>query len=84
MHVHSRRVMTATVVGALVAAVGTVTAGVALTANAATAGCQVSYAVPSQWPGGFTANVNVTNLGNPLTSWTLTWSELASNRRRWT
>jgi hypothetical protein len=66
--------MTATVVGALVAAVGAVTAAGALTANAATAGCQVSYAVPSQWPGGFTANVNVTNLGNPLTSWTLTWS----------
>ena len=45
----------------------------ALPASAA-AGCRVSYAVASQWPGGFGANVTVTNLGDPLTSWTLVWS----------
>ncbi len=45
----------------------------ALPASAA-AGCRVSYAVASQWPGGFGANVTITNLGDPLTSWTLVWS----------
>ncbi|MFE9181825.1 arabinofuranosidase catalytic domain-containing protein [Micromonospora haikouensis] len=42
-------------------------------ATAAAAGCQVSYAVSSQWPGGFGANVTITNLGDPVTSWRLTW-----------
>jgi hypothetical protein len=55
---------------AVAGAIGAVTA----TAQAATAGCRVTYAVSSQWPGGFGANVTVTNLGDPLTSWTLTWS----------
>ena len=43
-------------------------------AGAAAAGCSVNYAVASEWPGGFNANVTITNLGDPLTSWTLTWS----------
>src|SRR5690242_20549 len=47
---------------------------VALPAGAATAGCSVNYAVSSSWPGGFNANVTITNLGDPLSSWTLTWS----------
>ena len=42
-------------------------------AEAAT-GCRVSYAVSSQWPGGFGANVTITNLGDPVTNWRLTWS----------
>ncbi|MEV0158409.1 non-reducing end alpha-L-arabinofuranosidase family hydrolase, partial [Micromonospora sp. NPDC050686] len=64
--------------------VGLVSAGVALLAStgvvaalpagAAAAGCSVNYAVSSQWQGGFGANVTITNLGDPLTSWTLTWS----------
>ncbi len=54
---------------------GSAVVGVGMTvAQAATAGCRVSYTVGSQWPGGFTASVNVTNLGDPLTSWTTTWS----------
>jgi hypothetical protein len=66
------------------AKVGLVSAGVALMASAAvvvalpagaaTAGCSVNYAVSSQWQGGFGANVSITNLGDPLSSWTLTWS----------
>jgi lysophospholipase L1-like esterase len=44
--------------------------GVAGSASAA-AGCRVSYAVSSQWPGGFGAAVTVTNLGDPITGWTL-------------
>jgi len=41
---------------------------------AAAAGCSVNYVVSSQWQGGFGADVTVTNLGDPVTSWTLTWS----------
>jgi Glycosyl hydrolase family 62/Cellulose binding domain len=47
---------------------------VALPAAAASAGCSVNYAVSSQWQGGFGANVSITNLGDPLSDWTLTWS----------
>nr|WP_184847466.1 cellulase family glycosylhydrolase [Allocatelliglobosispora scoriae] len=45
----------------------------AVSAQAA-AGCRVAYAVSSQWTGGFTANVTVTNLGDPLTGWNLAWT----------
>jgi Glycosyl hydrolase family 62/Cellulose binding domain len=40
----------------------------------AAAGCRVDYTISSQWQGGFGANVSVTNLGDPMSSWTLTWS----------
>jgi lysophospholipase L1-like esterase len=43
-------------------------------AHAAAAGCSVSYSVRSEWPGNFQADVSVTNLGDPVTSWALTWS----------
>ncbi len=51
-------------------------AGVLVTANTAQAaiGCRVGYAVSAQWPGGFTANVTLTNLGDPLATWAVTWS----------
>jgi hypothetical protein len=55
---------------AALAATGLVTA----TAAHAAAGCQVSYSITSQWQGGFGAAVTLTNLGDPLTAWTLTWS----------
>ncbi|WFE44043.1 cellulase family glycosylhydrolase [Verrucosispora sp. WMMD1129] len=57
-------------IAALLAGAGLITAG---TAHAA-AGCRVAYSAPSQWPGGFTANVAVTNLGDPLNGWRLTWT----------
>ncbi|MFI5889678.1 cellulose binding domain-containing protein [Actinoplanes sp. NPDC051513] len=60
-----------------VAAAATLGATVAVTAqgaSAAAAGCQVSYAISSQWQGGFGASVAVTNLGDPITGWTLRWS----------
>jgi endoglucanase len=44
------------------------------TAAAAAAGCQVRYTVGSQWSGGFTAEVAVTNLGDPVAGWRLAWS----------
>ncbi|MEH1014457.1 cellulose binding domain-containing protein [Micromonospora sp. CPCC 206060] len=43
-------------------------------AQAAAVGCRVDYQVTNQWSGGFGANVTVTNLGDPLTGWTLAWS----------
>ena len=45
-------------------------AAVAPMARAATA-CRVTYQVSSQWPGGFTANITITNLGDPLNGWRL-------------
>jgi hypothetical protein len=61
-----------------VAAVGAVLAGgvaaVTVPASAVSAGCTVAYTVQSQWPGGFQASVSVTNLGDLLNGWTLTWS----------
>ena len=56
---------------ALVASMGV---GVGLPAGAASAGCSVSYAVSSQWQGGFGAAVSITNLGDQVNGWTLTWS----------
>jgi cellulase/cellobiase CelA1 len=40
----------------------------------AAAGCQVTYTVTNQWNTGFGATVSVTNLGDPLSSWTLRWA----------
>jgi len=42
-------------------------------ANAAT-GCMVAYTVQSQWNTGFSTSVSITNLGSPITSWTLAYS----------
>ncbi|MGW0506661.1 GH12 family glycosyl hydrolase domain-containing protein [Micromonospora sp. NPDC003241] len=54
-------------------------AGVAA-AHAAAVGCAVRYAVSAQWQGGFNADVTVTNLGDPVSSWRLTWSYPAGQR----
>ncbi len=61
---------------AATAAVALAGAGLAGTqfASAAAAGCQVSYTVTAQWPGGFGANVIINNLGDPIDGWHLTWS----------
>ena len=52
--------------------VGIVAAGVA-PAQAA-AGCEARFETQSQWPGGFTANVHVTNLGDQLNGWSVGWT----------
>lgn len=53
-----------------------VTGGTVAVAPAATAatGCRVDYVVASQWTDGFTASVKVTNLGDAVSSWLLTWT----------
>ncbi|WP_433364417.1 family 43 glycosylhydrolase [Actinoplanes sp. CA-142083] len=58
---------------ALTLAFATGLTAVATTAQAA-AGCQVTYTVTNQWQGGFGAGVTITNLGDPLTGWQLSWS----------
>lgn len=62
------------VFGASVALVGAGLAVTAGSAGAATTGCRVDYTITSQWTGGFGTNVTITNLGDPIVSWTLTWS----------
>jgi pectate lyase len=61
-----------TTAAAIVALTG---AGVVMASSASAAtGCQVTYTVPSQWSGGFTANVDIRNLGDPLNGWRLVWT----------
>ncbi|GIE97370.1 cellulose binding domain-containing protein [Paractinoplanes rishiriensis] len=57
-------------------AVSTVGAGLVLVATRAdaAAGCQVNYTVSNSWPGGFGVAVDVTNLGDPINGWTLTFA----------
>lgn len=40
----------------------------------AASGCQVSYTLSGSWPGGFTANISVTNLGASVSAWTLAFA----------
>jgi len=49
--------------------------GVAVATSAeAAAGCKVTYTIGAQWPGGFTADVSVTNLGDAINGWNLGWT----------
>jgi cellulose 1,4-beta-cellobiosidase len=54
-----------------IAGLGTVV--MAAPANAAT-GCSVAYAIQSDWGAGFVVNITITNLGSPITAWTLGYS----------
>jgi hypothetical protein len=69
---------------ALVAALAATTAvpvASALGSNAATSGCTATYSVVTSWAGGgFIGRVLVTNNGEPVTSWKLTWSFAAGQR----
>ncbi|WP_213452401.1 cellulose-binding domain-containing protein [Rhizomonospora bruguierae] len=76
-HRYRSRLWSRAVVATLMVASG---AAVAVAANAAAAGCGVTYTVASQWQGGFTGDVSVTNLGDPVSSWTLTWSYSAGQQ----
>ncbi len=52
---------------------GLSTVALATPANAAT-GCSVAYAIQSDWGAGFVVNITITNLGSPITAWTLGYS----------
>ncbi|PSL58086.1 cellulose binding domain-containing protein [Saccharothrix carnea] len=73
----ARIVRAALAVVAALVAVGLTTP--AATARAA-AGCDVDYVITDQWRGGFGARVTLTNLGDPLSGWTLEWSFGAGQR----
>src|SRR5882672_4808498 len=68
-HTRHRRRLVALVAGAVCVAGGIT----AVNAQAA-AGCRVTYAINSQWPGGFGVNVTVDNLGDAISAWQLTWA----------
>ncbi|BCJ70360.1 cellulose binding domain-containing protein [Polymorphospora rubra] len=72
---HRPTLLAATALGALALS----TFGAVL-ASAAAAGCRVDYQITNQWQGGFGANVTVTNLGDPIDGWTLTWSYAAGQQ----
>ncbi|MET8254498.1 cellulose binding domain-containing protein [Micromonospora sp. NPDC005197] len=77
MHPSRQRliVLAASTAAAVVAgAVGTVVA------SAAAVGCRVDYQVTNQWQGGFGANVTITNLGEEVNGWALTWSYAAGQQ----
>ncbi|MEU8268117.1 cellulose binding domain-containing protein [Sphaerisporangium sp. NPDC049002] len=71
-----RLVVTGSAAITLAAAVTTVSAG----AEAAAAGCRVDYTVSSQWAGGFTGDVSVTNLGDAINGWKLVWNFTAGQQ----
>ncbi|MBE1877009.1 glycoside hydrolase family 6 protein [Myceligenerans pegani] len=48
-------------------------ATVAATSAAAAEGCDVEYRITNSWGGGFQADVTVTNLGDAVSGWELTW-----------
>ncbi|MFC3501006.1 glycoside hydrolase family 6 protein [Micromonospora krabiensis] len=65
-----RRALALAGAGALVAG-GLVTIPVTV-AHAATQ-CDVTYST-NDWPGGFTANITIRNVGDPINGWTLGWT----------
>jgi endoglucanase len=66
-------------------AAGVLTAGfmavATVPASAAATGCSVTYTVQSQWSSGFTANLTITNLGDPIPAWTLGFEFPNANQR---
>jgi hypothetical protein len=59
----------------------TATATNTATATTTPATCKVSYAVANQWPGGFTANITITNTGSTaLNNWSLVFTFPASGQ----
>jgi glycosyl hydrolase family 62/cellulose binding protein with CBM2 domain len=72
--VNRSRRMNAALASAGAALLGSAALVVTMPASAAAAGCSVDYTIASQWQGGFGANVSIKNLGDALSSWTLTWT----------
>jgi hypothetical protein len=70
-----RRVLAMLAAGTLVAAAVAIPAGPAQAAVA----CDVVYAA-NEWPGGFTANLTIRNLGDPINGWTLGFTFPGSQR----
>ncbi|ROP35843.1 cellulose-binding domain-containing protein [Saccharothrix texasensis] len=71
---HDSRASRSAAVMAAVALVATTGALIGAQSASAAAGCRVDYSVASQWPGGFNATAVVTNLGDPVNGWRLSWT----------
>ncbi|GAB3944361.1 hypothetical protein GCM10027614_34470 [Micromonospora vulcania] len=72
-----RRALALAGAGVLVAG-GLVT--IPVTAAQAATQCDVAYST-NDWPGGFTANITIKNLGDPINGWTLGWTFPNSSQR---
>ncbi|MEU5871083.1 cellulase family glycosylhydrolase [Glycomyces sp. NPDC047369] len=81
MHLQSLRRARLRLIAVAAAVLAVLAAGVVGAASAQAAqGCTVDYRVTAQWPGGFTANATVKNLGDPVDGWTLAWTFGAGQR----
>ena len=74
MHRKDSRVSRPAALAVAAALVATTGALIGSQSASAAGGCRVDYPVGSQWPGGFTATAVVTNLGDPLNGWRLSWA----------
>jgi rhamnogalacturonan endolyase len=70
----SRRVRTVAIIAATAVAMVAGSVALAATQAAAATGCRIGYTITNQWPGGFGASLLITNLGDPLTGWTVGWT----------
>ncbi|MEU5153765.1 cellulase family glycosylhydrolase [Glycomyces sp. NPDC021274] len=59
-----------TAVATMAAGLGILLPSVAYAAE----GCKVDYKIVSQWGGGFTGDVKITNLGDAINGWDLSWT----------
>ncbi|HEV2638023.1 MAG TPA: glycoside hydrolase family 6 protein [Actinocrinis sp.] len=64
----------ATAAAASAALVATALVAISAEQASAASGCSVSYTITNQWNVGFGTNISITNLGSPITSWTLAWT----------
>ncbi len=79
VNVHRPRAGRSALVALAALLLGLVSTFVAVGSAHAAAGCTVAYTT-NDWGGGFTGNLSVTNLGDPLTSWKLEW-DFAGNQQ---
>ncbi|WP_285636490.1 glycoside hydrolase family 6 protein [Actinoallomurus iriomotensis] len=79
VNVHRPRAGRSAAVALAALLLGLVSALVAAGSAHAATGCKVTYTT-NDWGSGFTANLGITNLGDPLTSWTLEW-DFAGNQQ---
>jgi endoglucanase len=71
----------AMILAGAVGAVGLTAVVLPQTMAAAAAGCRVDYTIVSQWQGGFQGDVKITNLGDPISGWTLGFDFANSGQR---
>jgi len=67
-------------IGALALLLGSGLTVAAVKQASAAAACSVGYTIASQWTPGFQTNLAITNLGDPITSWTLEWDFAAGQQ----